>query len=102
VDKLCVICVIIDYIEVESVEYREVSPPYLPFLSSCLGFGEFSGSFTTDVCLKEADRTVSTTENSLSSISYPSGTPAAKIATRQNNEVRSSFFQTTYFIRMKS
>lgn len=32
------ICVIIDYIKVESAEYREVSPPYLPFLSSCLGF----------------------------------------------------------------
>ena len=27
------ICVIIDYIKVESAEYREVSPPYLPFLS---------------------------------------------------------------------
>ena len=45
------ICVIIDYIKVESAEYREVSPPYLPFLSSCLGFGEFGGSITTDVCL---------------------------------------------------
>ena len=100
------ICVIIDYIKVESAEYREVSPPYLTFLS----FLPALGSESSAVALlqmsvyKKRPRLYGQQmiKYYLSSISNPRGTPAAKIATRQNNEVRSSFFQTTYFIKMKS